>query len=98
MDLVFDNIKSIFEVESSFDEQLSVFLNKVAISDSEIKSRYELTCRKLEEIFKRHIYATCKVYRFGSTVTGLGFKNCDLDIYLDSGIIFRLFQAEISKL
>lgn len=85
VDLVFDNIKSIFEVESTFDEQLTAFLNKVAISESEIKSRYELTCRKLEEIFQRQVYATCKVCRFGSTVTGLGFKNCDLDMYLDIG-------------
>lgn len=95
LNTVFDNMKPIFDGESTFDKQLEVFFNKVAINDYEIKSRYELTCRKLEEIFQREVYNTCKVYNFGSTVTGLGFKNCDLDIYLDLGNI--LSNADIMK-
>lgn len=88
-DLKSDSKNSNVKVESAFDKQLKVFLDKVSISDSEITSRYELTCRRIEKIFKRHVYATCKVHRFGSTVIGLGFKNCDLDIFLDLGINFK---------
>lgn len=83
---MYDNIKYIFEEKSTFDEQLIAFLDKISISDCEIRTRYESTCRRLEEIF-RNIFPKCRVFRFGSTVSGLGFRNCDLDldIYMDCG-------------
>lgn len=84
-DSEFDNIKSSFKTGSTFEEQLSTFFNKVAINDSEINSRYESTRKRLEKIFQQKVYATCNLYKYGSTVTGLGFKNCDMDIYLDLG-------------
>ncbi|KAJ8670269.1 hypothetical protein QAD02_001528 [Eretmocerus hayati] len=83
-DLLYDNIKSLFEIEPTFDEQLAAFLDKISISDSEIQSRYETTCERLNDIF-RSAFPKGRTYRFGSTVTGLGFKNCDLDIYFDTG-------------
>lgn len=86
---MYDNIKPIFEVESTFDQQLEAFLDRVAISESEIETFYEPTCRKLNEILKS-VFKNCTTYRFGSTVSGLGFKNCDLDIYVDIGKIFVL--------
>ena len=89
-DLIYDNIKSIFEVESTFNDQLSMFLEKVAIKNYEIETRYETTCNDLDEIF-RYVFPKCKTYRFGSTVSGLGFQNCDLDLYMDIGKISMLF-------
>ncbi|XP_031844900.1 speckle targeted PIP5K1A-regulated poly(A) polymerase isoform X2 [Nomia melanderi] len=38
----------------------------------------------LDKIFKV-VFPKCKTYKFGSTQTGLGFKECDLDIYMDIG-------------
>ncbi|XP_058809727.1 uncharacterized protein LOC131674929 [Phymastichus coffea] len=84
-DLMYDNIKSIFEVESTFNHQVDAFIKRVAVSKTEIEAYYDYTCRKLNEILKT-IFKDCKTYRFGSTVSGLGFKNCDLDIYVDIGI------------
>ncbi|XP_008211725.2 speckle targeted PIP5K1A-regulated poly(A) polymerase [Nasonia vitripennis] len=95
VDLNYENLKSIFEVESTFDEQLAVFLDKVAIKESDIIWRYEPTCEKLNEIFQT-VFPKCKTYRFGSTVSGLGFRNCDLDIYIDPG--FPVCQENNSKL
>lgn len=69
---------------STFDEQLEAFLDRVSMSDVEIETKYEPTCRTLENIF-RNVYPCCRIHRFGSTISGLGFKHCDLDIYVDTG-------------
>ncbi|KAK1137487.1 hypothetical protein K0M31_001994 [Melipona bicolor] len=80
----YDNIKHIFEEETTFDNQLIIFLNAIQLSDAEIETRYESVCTHLDKIFKM-VFPKCKTYRFGSTQTGLGFKECDLDIYMDIG-------------
>ncbi|XP_076756268.1 speckle targeted PIP5K1A-regulated poly(A) polymerase [Xylocopa sonorina] len=80
----YDNIKHIFEDETTFDNQLANFLNEVQLTDDVIEARYESVCTQLDKIF-RPIFPKCKTYRFGSTQTGLGFKECDLDIYMDIG-------------
>lgn len=71
----------------SFDDQLKIFLNKILLEETEIDMNYKAVCNELLEIFKP-IFLKCKVTNFGSTAIGLGFKNCDLDIYLDIGILF----------
>ncbi|CAL7941439.1 unnamed protein product [Xylocopa violacea] len=80
----YDNIKHIFEDETTFDNQLANFLNEVQLTDDVIEARYESVCTQLDKIF-RPIFPKCKTYRFGSTQVGLGFKECDLDIYMDIG-------------
>lgn len=80
----YDNIKYIFEEKSTFDDQLMLFLNAVQLTDIEIETRYKSVCIQMDKIFKV-IFPRCKTYRFGSTQTGLGFKECDLDIYMDIG-------------
>ncbi|XP_076236137.1 speckle targeted PIP5K1A-regulated poly(A) polymerase [Calliopsis andreniformis] len=80
----YDNIKHIFEENTSFDDQLAAFLDAVQLTDDEIESRYGSICTQLDKIFKV-IFPKCKTYKFGSTQTGLGFKECDLDIYMDIG-------------
>ncbi|XP_043605338.1 speckle targeted PIP5K1A-regulated poly(A) polymerase-like isoform X3 [Bombus pyrosoma] len=80
----YDNIKYIFEEKSTFDDQLMIFLNTVQLTDIELETRYKSVCTQMDKIFKV-IFPRCKTYRFGSTQTGLGFKECDLDIYMDIG-------------
>ena len=40
----------------------------------------------LSEAFAAAGYSGCAASPFGSTVSGLGFVGCDLDIYLDLGL------------
>ncbi|XP_011505827.1 PREDICTED: speckle targeted PIP5K1A-regulated poly(A) polymerase-like [Ceratosolen solmsi marchali] len=80
--LNYKNIKSLFNVQSTFDEQLSAFLDKISLPISEIKTRYEPICEALDKIFHT-VFPNCKTHRFGSTVSNLGFKNCDLDLFLE---------------
>ncbi|KAG6795889.1 speckle targeted PIP5K1A-regulated poly(A) polymerase isoform X2 [Apis mellifera caucasica] len=80
----YDNIKYIFDEGTTFDNQLIMFLNAIQLNDIEIETKYESVCTQLDEIFKV-IFPKCKTYRFGSSQTGLGFKECDLDIYMDIG-------------
>lgn len=81
----YDNIKYIFDEGTTFDNQLMMFLNAIQLNDIEIETKYESVCTQLNEIFKV-IFPKCKTYRFGSSQTGLGFKECDLDIYMDIGM------------
>ena len=80
----YNKIKHIFEEKTTFDNQLVAFLNAVQLTDAEIETRYECIITQLDEIFKP-LFPKCKSYKFGSTQTGLGFKECDLDIYMDIG-------------
>lgn len=80
----YDNIKHIFDENTTFDDQLIAFLNAVQLTDDEIEARYDSVCTQLDKIFKV-IFPKCKTYKFGSTQTKLCFKECDLDIYMDIG-------------
>ncbi|XP_015186857.1 PREDICTED: speckle targeted PIP5K1A-regulated poly(A) polymerase [Polistes dominula] len=80
-----DCIKSIFNNETTFEIQLETFLNTVLLSDTEVEERYESICKFLDEKFAS-VFPNCRSYRFGSTQMGLGFKECDLDIYMDIGV------------
>ncbi|XP_047345837.1 speckle targeted PIP5K1A-regulated poly(A) polymerase-like [Vespa velutina] len=81
----FDSIKNIFEEEITFNSQLDAFLNAVLLSNTEVETRYESICKSLSIIFAS-VFPNCQTYRFGSTYTELGFKECDLDIYMDIGV------------
>ncbi|KAL2716792.1 speckle targeted PIP5K1A-regulated poly(A) polymerase-like [Vespula squamosa] len=81
----FDSIKNIFEEQTTFDSQLAAFVNAVLLSNAEVETRYESICKSLSIIFAS-VFPNCQTYRFGSTQTGLGFKECDLDIYMDIGV------------
>ncbi|CAK9826578.1 Speckle targeted PIP5K1A-regulated poly(A) polymerase [Anthophora retusa] len=78
----FSNIEHIFNEDTTFDDQLQMFLNAVQLTNAEIETRYESVCTELDRIF-RVVFPKCKTYKFGSIQTGLGFKECDLDIYMD---------------
>ncbi|XP_014226714.1 speckle targeted PIP5K1A-regulated poly(A) polymerase-like [Trichogramma pretiosum] len=84
-DLIFENIKSIFDGVPNFDESLRAFINEVAMTQQDLETRYEPTIIQLTDIFRQQ-FPHCIIHRFGSSVSGLGFKNCDLDIFLDTGL------------
>lgn len=87
-DLKFSNIRSAFDSSQSFEDQIIVLIDNISINENTIKMCYEATCQQLNDIFKTN-FPRCNTYRFGSTISGLGFKNCDLDLYLDIGKIFK---------
>lgn len=68
----------------AFDKELAALLNEIQLSDAELMGRYKVICPHLEEIF-RLTFSDCQTFSFGSTVAGLSFKECDLDIYMYLG-------------
>ncbi|XP_017886248.1 speckle targeted PIP5K1A-regulated poly(A) polymerase-like [Ceratina calcarata] len=82
--ICYNNIKQIFEDETTFDVQLLQFLNMIRLTDMEMEIRYGPICSHLDKIFRTK-YPKCKTYPFGSIVTELAFKQCDLDMYMYIG-------------
>ena len=68
----------IFDCEEQLEE-LSRMLN---IDVVDVQARVEI-CRNMERTFSTNPQFRCAVYPFGSSINGLGFPGCDLDIYLD---------------
>ncbi|XP_008213344.1 speckle targeted PIP5K1A-regulated poly(A) polymerase isoform X2 [Nasonia vitripennis] len=83
--LCYDKIKTVFNSQSSFNDQLQAFIKAVAITNDDVKQRYEPVCQTLDILFQTTL-SKLKSHMFGSTVIGLGFKNSDLDIFLNIGI------------
>ncbi|OXU29272.1 hypothetical protein TSAR_012409, partial [Trichomalopsis sarcophagae] len=83
--LCYDKIKTVFNSKSSFNDQLQAFIKAVAITNDDVKQRYEPVCQTLDRLFQTTL-SKLKSHMFGSTVIGLGFKNSDLDIFLNIGI------------
>ena len=68
----------VFDCEEQLEE-LSRMLN---INVGDVQARVEI-CRNMERTFSTNPQFRCAVYPFGSSINGLGFPGCDLDIYLD---------------
>ncbi len=74
-------------------EQMRRLAEAVRMRPEEFASRAEM-CRHLEATFLRLIpggVKGCRVVPFGSTVNGLGFRGCDLDLYVDMGTAKKMF-------
>ncbi|XP_072753836.1 speckle targeted PIP5K1A-regulated poly(A) polymerase-like [Anoplolepis gracilipes] len=82
----YDRIKNVIETEVTFDGQLTALLNTIQLTEFDLKTRYDVICTHLNEIF-RPVFPECQTYKFGSTVAGLSFKESDLDIYMYVGEI-----------
>jgi len=65
------------------DYQIFKFANMVSVS-ADMKNIIKDICETLEVIYKQD-FEQCKVCPFGSTVSGIGMVDCDLDIYIDLG-------------
>ena len=58
-------------------------MNLTQLLDQDVEER-ETLCRHIQKTFNR-TYSRCRVYPFGSSMNGLGFRGCDLDVYIDMG-------------
>jgi len=90
----YDRIKGVIETEVTFDGQLTALLNTIQLTEFELKTRYDVICTHLNEIF-RPVFPECRTYKFGSTVAGLSFKESDLDIYMYVGEIGKRYYFTI---
>lgn len=84
-EIAYDNIKHIFWNENTFNDQLQMFLFVVQPTETEIQLRYDVVYKKLTALLRKTVAPKCTLYKFGSLHTGLGLKDCDLDIYVDTG-------------
>ncbi|KAJ9596659.1 hypothetical protein L9F63_012356, partial [Diploptera punctata] len=84
-------------VEDSFEEQLAKFINQVVKSNLDM---IPVICHKLEEIFSTK-YPSCRVYPYGSSVTGLSLKDSSVDLYMNLNLVplnHEILVAKIKKL
>lgn len=73
-------------------EQVGILVEELGLTADDLQLR-KLVCDLLQEVFKE-VYPNVQVVPFGSTVTGLGWKGCDLDVCL---VTDPLLSSETSK-
>ncbi|GBM87318.1 Poly(A) RNA polymerase, mitochondrial [Araneus ventricosus] len=61
-------------------EQIETFSSVLSLTDEDKENRTAF-CKWLEDVFKLYV-SDHKLYQFGSSVNGMGFKGCDLDVCL----------------
>ena len=79
-----ENISIIQETLAKFsdiNEQMYYLRSLCSLESIDLKQRDEI-CNFIET-FLKELYPKCKVHMFGSSVNGLGFKNSDIDAYVD---------------
>ena len=64
------------------DTQLSELAGLLNLDEEEVGKRVNI-CRNMQKTFSNSGYSHCIVYPFGSSLNGLGFPGCDLDIFMD---------------
>ena len=65
-----------------FEEQLEMLHELVRLTPEDLQVRERICQRILESI------PTAKSFHlFGSSINGLGVKGCDIDVYLDMGML-----------
>lgn len=64
-------------------EQVQILIQELSLNEEDHKLR-NLVCQLLQEIFEE-VFTNCNIQAFGSSVNGLGWKKCDLDICLTTG-------------
>ncbi|CAL1288879.1 unnamed protein product [Larinioides sclopetarius] len=67
---------------SSLSKQIETFISELSLTSEDFKKRTAF-CKELEEIFGIYL-PKIKVHQFGSSINGLGFKGCDLDVCLQT--------------
>lgn len=82
----YTRINHAIENEVTFEREMMALLNEIQLSDAELMGRYQVICPHLTDIF-RSSFPECQIFSFGSTVAGLSFKECDLDIYMYLGTV-----------
>ncbi|XP_042894476.1 speckle targeted PIP5K1A-regulated poly(A) polymerase [Parasteatoda tepidariorum] len=67
---------------NSVSSQIAKFCSLMSLSDEDRDNR-TLFCKSLEDMFKIY-FTNFKLHQFGSSVNGLGFKGCDVDVCLQT--------------
>ena len=62
------------------DEQIKTLKSMICLDESNILNRSHI-CERLRTMLLPKFHAT--LYQFGSSANCLGFKGCDLDVYVD---------------
>lgn len=79
-----DQVKLRLSLIDDCEEQLEELISLTHLSQEDVDLRVNI-CRNLQKTFSRTEFTNCIIYPFGSSVSGLGFPGCDLDIFLDLG-------------
>lgn len=77
-ELDLDAIARSLKATGNLNQQFYILMNSVTPGSIE---QYKKLCYDLEMALKT-VFMTCQVHAFGSTVTGLGFKDSDVDVYV----------------
>jgi len=74
------------QLSLSFDpeDQINAAVEFTELTQEDIEDRNQM-CINISRTFARSGFPGCVVSPFGSTVNGLGFRGCDLDVYIDLG-------------
>lgn len=64
------------------EDQLTELTSMLDLDEEEVMKRRNI-CINMQKTFAQSDYGHCIVYPFGSSINGLGFPGCDLDIYMD---------------
>jgi len=84
-----DQVKLRLSVIEDCEEQLEELVSLTHLSQEDVDLRINI-CKNMQKTFSRTEFSNCVVYPFGSSVSGLGFPGCDLDIFLDLGVSHHL--------
>lgn len=76
-------VKNLFASRQTIDQTLEKLLSE-ADEASQNQDKEREVCLALVRALKE-MYPKCKAYPFGSRVTGLGYVDSDLDVFLDIG-------------
>ena len=64
------------------EDQLAELTSMLDLDEEDVMKRRNI-CINMQKTFAQSDFSHCVVYPFGSSVNGLGFQGCDLDIYMD---------------
>jgi len=81
-----DLVKERLEGNHNLDDQLQELMVLTELTVEDVKIRSDI-CLNIYRTFVQHGYVNCSVTPFGSSVNGLGQRGCDLDVYIDLGLI-----------
>lgn len=76
-----EEVKQVFSSKDTFETKLKE-LSEAARLGEEDRTKEKVLCKMLEEAFSSD-FPNCVAYPFGSRMTGLGFQDSDLDVFLD---------------
>lgn len=62
---------------------MTALVEETCLDQSDLQLRY-LICDLLQEVFVE-MFPKCRVFPYGSSVSGFGVKGCDLDLQIDLG-------------